>query len=83
MAWEYRIHRFPKRGYLQKEQLAAQNVLDDYGHLGWELVSVSDSEAIAVFKRRAMPRDADLEPMKLSLASELRELTAAIEELNR
>ena len=83
MAWEYRIHRFPKRGSVQRDQERSQQVLNDYGQRGWELVSISDSEALAVFKRRYTGAETGPEEIKASLAAELRELTTAIEELNR
>ena len=83
MTWEYRIHRFARKGILAKDQLASQQVLDDYGRLGWELVSISDLEALAVFKRRTVAREADLDSARSTIAAELKELTEAIEELNR
>jgi len=83
MAWEYRIHRFDRKGAIHRDQSVAQRVLDDYGSRGWALVSISDSEALAVFKRRAAHTAVETETLKASLAGELKELTTAIEELNR
>jgi hypothetical protein len=82
VGWEYRVYRFPKKGWIHKNLPDAEAVLADYGQRGWELVSVSDTDAIAVFKRRAAAGEEASRNIGERLAGELQELTKAIEELN-